>query len=124
MAFNSKETPTKFYKKKNRRPIFCGIAIHRLCNSVADPKHSKNLVNFNHWPLGTKLQSSTIHRTFSHVFQFFVLLMFHVIAHKQNILYGALSSNKRRPQISTASVTLLIDVQARQRSMLKITVAL
>ena len=44
MAYSlSKETPKKFYKKKNRRPIFRVIAIYRLCNSVADPKHSKNL---------------------------------------------------------------------------------
>ena len=29
--------------KKNRRLMFRVIAIYRLCNSVADPKHSKNL---------------------------------------------------------------------------------
>jgi hypothetical protein len=29
--------------KKNRRPIFRVIATYRLCNSVADLKHSKNL---------------------------------------------------------------------------------
>jgi hypothetical protein len=36
--------PKKFYKKSNRRAhIYRAIAIYRLCNSVADLKHSKNL---------------------------------------------------------------------------------
>jgi hypothetical protein len=43
MAFNTSNAKEILQKKKNRRPIFCGIAIHRLCNSVADTKHSKNL---------------------------------------------------------------------------------
>jgi hypothetical protein len=36
----SKETPKKLYKKQESR---AGISRCRLCNCVADPKHSKNL---------------------------------------------------------------------------------
>ena len=39
----SKDTPKKFYKKRNVTTVTVATAHCRLCNCVSDPGHSKNL---------------------------------------------------------------------------------